>query len=141
MSADSAADMVASTDHHAGHEPGTTERRLATADLWHDARGELPGRPAHHRSDGGADPDLVSADQGSQVVRIRGAAQEAEERDVIDVGKVLALQAEAIADGNGDQAGPERLLERLPHAEVGGQGEGGDELRQPQRLRHSLDQS
>src|SRR5579859_3510436 len=140
MGANAASGPVAATNHHAGHQAGSADRGLTTADLRHDAGRELPGPAAENRSDGGSKGDLVSTHEGGHVMCIRGAAQEPEEGDVEDVRQLPRLQAEVGADPESDQACPESLLERLSHAEIRGQGQGTDELSQPQPPRQSLHQ-
>src|SRR5579859_4129480 len=140
MGANAASGPVAAADHHAGHQAGSADRGLPTADLRHDAGREVPGRAAENRSDGGSNRDLVSTHEGGHLMCIRGAAKEPEEGHIEDVRQLPRLQAEAGADPERDQACPESLLERLPHAEIRGQGQSTDELRQPQPARQSLDQ-
>src|SRR5579859_7849372 len=106
MGANAASDLVAATNHHAGHQAGSTERVLTTTNLRHDAGREVPSRPAKNRSDGGSNRDLVSTHEGGHVVCIRGAAQEAEEGYIEDVRQLPWLQAEASADAESDQACP-----------------------------------
>jgi hypothetical protein len=70
-------------------------------------------------------------------VSVGGAAKEAQQRHIKDIGDLVLGQSHACRQLNRDQASPERLFERLAHAEVGGQGQRGHQLGQSQPLHHS----
>lgn len=53
------------------------------------------------------------------------AAQEAQQGDVVDLGQVLTAQAEPLGEAESEQARVQTLLERLPHAQIGGEGKRG----------------
>src|SRR5207253_10560813 len=80
------------------------------------------GRPAAL-----VEPDVVADDRSERVVLGR-AADGAEQRDVVDPPSLRLVDAGLLGEDQRDGADPEPALERLPHREVGREGERSDDL-------------
>ena len=113
---------------HAAHDARPGQRRSVGGEP-PDQKREVLGHLAHH--DGrhaGVEGDLVAADEGGLLVGVGCAADEAQQGEVVDVAEVAARPAQLPPRGDREQAGAQRLLQRLAHAQIGGQREGGDEF-------------
>ncbi len=116
-----------------------TTRREAGGDPHPRRRGAVgPGTTEHvehHRElrrpdvvHAGAERDVV-AEGLRQLERLAGA-DGGEQRDPVRLGASGLVQAEAVGQAQGDQARAEDVLHRLTDAEVRGERQDGDELRQ-----------
>ena len=63
-----------------------------------------------------------------RLVPVRRAPGGVEERDVVGVGELLRRCSGELAEPDGEHGGAQRVLERLPGAEVGREREGADHL-------------
>src|SRR6185437_15227293 len=70
----------------------------------------------------------VIAEELRGLVPVRRAARRVEQRDVIRVRELLAGGAGELAEPDGKHGAAQRVLERLPRAEVRGDGQGGHHL-------------
>jgi len=105
--------------------------------LRHHLRCELPLGTTQNRRDRRANGDVVATDHRGELVRVGGAAQEPQESDVVHLGQLFVLEAQAFPEGDGDQAGAQRLLEGLAHPQVRGQRQGGHQLGQAELFSHA----
>jgi hypothetical protein len=125
---------LASGDHQRPEQSHATPPRLATADVTdEEARTELVGEVAI-----GPQRDVV-AEPGRLLMRVRVTAQPREQRDVVHDGSLGLLELQMVGDPEPENAGAQHVLHRLAEPEVRGQGDRGDQLRQPHiRLRDDV---
>jgi hypothetical protein len=71
---------------------------------------------------------LLVAEAAAELVLLRGAADRPEEGEVVDSRQLVLRETEHLTEANGDQAAAEGVLHRFADREVGGEGEGGDQL-------------
>ncbi len=62
----------------------------------------------------------------------RGAAEEPQQGDIVDVGGGAGIHAQSVGHRSGQPAGPQRVLHRLARAEIGGQRDRRDQPGQPE---------
>ena len=96
----------------------------------HHVECELARLAAKHRCDCRSEGDLVAPGHLRHLVSVGGATEKAQQGHVINLAKLLAIQMQPLADAEGDETGPKRLLHRPAHPEVGGQGQRGHEFSQ-----------
>ena len=70
----------------------------------------------------------VLAEDKRRLVPVRRAAGGVEEGDVVGVGDLLGGRSRELAEAGGEDRRAQRVLERLPRAEVGREREGADQL-------------
>ncbi len=107
------------------HPPPDEAEQLEGAS---DARTVGPFGPRH-------EPHLV-AEEVRELVGRRRAAEVDQQRRVVDVPDRYLRQARAACQLRRQEAGPDRLLRRVAHTEVGGDREGGEQVGQPQLVFH-----
>ena len=66
------------------------------------------------------------------LARVGHAAHPGEQGRVVEIGPLVLAQADTLADPGGQQPRAEDVLHRLAEPEVAGQGEGGNQLGQPE---------
>ena len=79
----------------------------------------------------------VVAEQLRRLVAVRRAAGGVEERDVVGVRELLRRRPGELAEADREHGRAQRVLERLPGAEVGGERERPDQLGGADRLLHA----
>ena len=102
-------------------------RRPAEPDVGPVEREHLRGVGRVDEVEGGPVRDVV-AEQLRRLVPVRRAAGGVEERDVVGVGELLRRRSGELAETDREHGGAQRVLERLPGAEVGGDRERADHL-------------
>jgi hypothetical protein len=75
--------------------------------------------------------DVVAAEQGRGLRRVRGAAKRPQERHVVDRRQFLVAQPGRRAQPRRDHGGAQRLLQRRALARVGGERHGRQRIGQP----------
>ena len=83
--------------------------------------------------EGGPVRDVVAEELG-RLVPVRRAAGGVEERDVVRVRELLRRRSGELAEADREHGGAQRVLERLPRAEVGRERQGPDHLGRADRL-------
>ena len=127
----------------AGNRPRATKRpsaRLSLADVTKEKTKNRAGVGGVDRGDVGPERDLV-ADEGGHRVGLGVAANEAQQRLVIDLAPLAVGQAQRFPEAHPQHARAQGVLERLAHAQVGRQRQHSEELGQPdvrggRRVRH-----
>lgn len=112
-------------------EPGALPGGPSLAEVAHQPDEHL-GLLAHE--DGcefGVEVDLAAACKLRVLGSPRGAAQEAQERDVVELAPLAGGQSERVRYALGERARAQRMLHRLARAEIGGERDRGDELGEP----------
>jgi hypothetical protein len=122
-----------------GQQPGglavrPQRRVLRRPQVGRAGRAALLLRVAHDvRPDRDGEGDLVTGVR-RDLGRVRGAAQVAQQADADHLGAQRRIEAEPAGQPVRDQRAPDRVAERLAHAEVGCQRERGQHLDHPYRL-------
>src|SRR5204863_9452212 len=75
--------------------------------------------------------DDVVAEPVRQLRSLRDAADHRERDDVIEGLLPVRFEPDPLGDATGDEPRPEHVFHRLAEAEIGGEGEGGHQFRQP----------
>ncbi len=118
------------------HAPHAPARRLASDLLAHRPQPFARARCVDARVGGNA-LELVRAEYLCAFVGERSAAHGMDEGGVEDVAPLGLTQAELLGDSLCGKAGSKRLLLRESPAEIGRERDDGEELRQPDVLRHA----
>jgi hypothetical protein len=98
----------------------TAQRWISLTEVAKDAGDHSCWRPEIQRHQPRARGELVAECLGRDVC-LGGAAQEAQERHVVDRPELLLAQSQRVAETGGQDTGAQGVLDRLAHAEVGGQ--------------------
>ena len=123
---------VAAGGEHPAQGLGPAQRGLARAGMPDQHAKQLPGRQVRGQVQLGPGRDLVPEQHGL-LVRVAGAADRAQQRHVVDVAAGRLVQARALGQPGGEQAGAQAVLERHAGGQVRGQGERGDQFGQLDR--------
>ena len=116
-----------------GHQPQASHRSLVGRDAARELRQDLAARAHHDRSHGGVEGELVATDRRGALRRIRGATDEAKERELVDGSKRVRPASHRIGERSGGHTRTEGVAQRLTGAEVRRERHRGEELRQPKR--------
>ena len=112
---------------------GASMRRPSGPDVCPVERKHLRGARRVDEEDAGSVRDVVAEELG-RLVPVRRAPRGVEERDVVRVRELLRGCSRELAETDREHGGAQRVLERLPRAEVGRGGASADHLRGPDRL-------
>src|SRR5205807_1512138 len=112
---DTFAGLLGPASHHSRDQACPANWTLTTPNLGHYLRRELRLRSAQHRRDRRANRDVIATDHRGELVSVRGAAEESEQSDVIDLGQLLVAKAEPLTERSREEARPQRLLNGLAH--------------------------
>ena len=122
----------------AGDQHEAPPARLTRSDAAHERPEHLPGRAHEHRSHRGVERQVVASDQRGRLGGIGRAAEEPEQRELMDRADLLRRAAHGFRQRDCDGAGAECVAERLTRPEVRRERHRGEELRQPKRAgRHA----
>ncbi len=128
-------------DQEARDLTSSCHARLPSAQGGEDCAHQLRRPCTKERSQRAAKGDVVARDCG-RVVCVSSAAEEAQQGSVIDRRELLGRQVCELCQLQSDQAGAQRLLQRLAHPQIGRQRERSHQLSQteaasvPRRLPH-----
>ena len=114
-------------------EPGALRRRPPRADAAHEASDHLAPRAHQRRRHRGVEGQVVAARRRRRLARVGGAAEEAQERELVDGAYLVRRAPHRLRERDGERAGPERVAERLSRAQIRGQRDRGEQLGEAQR--------
>jgi hypothetical protein len=95
----------------------------------------LPTRTHQNRSHRGVDGPVVTADHGGGFRRVGRAAQEAQERELVDGADLVRTASHLLGQGSGDRARAQSVAGQLTSPEVRGERHRREELAQTERAR------